>query len=187
MTNYPIDGALAATEGVFEIDLLNKATGTNYTKAAVCGANTLGQVLKGYAADIGVNPNDSKIIFENKRTGASTSDANETVESLGLQEGDVLAFSDNAGVAADEEAFDIVLLNKATGTTYPRAVVYSVNTLGQVIKEYAADIGVNPNDSKILFENKRTGASTSDTNETVGGLQLQAGDVLAICDNAGVA
>ena len=28
MTNYPIDGALAATEGTFEIDLLNKVTGT---------------------------------------------------------------------------------------------------------------------------------------------------------------
>lgn len=30
MTNYPIDGALAASEGAFEIDLLNKVTGTTY-------------------------------------------------------------------------------------------------------------------------------------------------------------
>lgn len=46
MTNYPIDGALAATEGAFEIDLLNKVTGTTYPQAAVYGTNTLGQVLQ---------------------------------------------------------------------------------------------------------------------------------------------
>ena len=46
-----------------------------------------------------MNPNDSKILFENKRTGASTSDTNESIEGLGLQDGDVLAISDNAGVA----------------------------------------------------------------------------------------
>ena len=99
MTNYPIDGALAATEGIIEIDLLNKVTGTTYPQAAVYGTNALDQVLQEYAVDIGVNPHDSKILFENKRTGASTSDTNETVEGLGLQEGDVLAISDNAGVA----------------------------------------------------------------------------------------
>lgn len=99
MTNYPIDGALAAAESAFEIDLLNKVTGTTYPQAAVYGTNTLGQVLQEYAVDIGVNPHDSKILFENKRTGASTSDTNQTVEGLGLQAGDVLAISDNAGVA----------------------------------------------------------------------------------------
>ena len=107
MMNYPIDGALAAAESAFEIDLLNKVIGTTYPQAAVYGTNTLGQVLQEYAIDIGVNPHDSKIHFENKRTGASTSDTNETVEGLGLQEGDVLAISDNAGVAADEDAFEI--------------------------------------------------------------------------------
>ena len=65
--------------------------------------------------------------------------------------------------------------------------MYGTNTLGQVLQEYAVDIGVNPNDSKILFENNRTGVSTSDTIETVDGLGLQEGDVLAISDNAGVA
>ena len=128
MTNYPIDDALAASEGTFEIDLLNKVTGTTYPQAAVYGTNTLGQVLKEYAVDIGVNPKDSKILFENKRTGASTSDTNETIDGLGLQEGDVLAISDNAGVAADEETFEIDLLNKVTGTTYPQAAVYGTNT-----------------------------------------------------------
>ena len=99
MTNNSVDEALSAAESAYEIDLLNKVTGTNYPQAMVYPVNTLGQVLAEYAADIGVNPKDSKIIFENKRTGASTSDKNETVEGLGLEKGDVLAISDNAGVA----------------------------------------------------------------------------------------
>ncbi len=99
MKNYPIDNALTATGDTFEIDLLNKVTGTTYPQAAVYGTNTLGQVLQEYAADIGVNPHDSKILFENKRTGTSTSDLNETVDGLGLQKNDILAISDNAGVA----------------------------------------------------------------------------------------
>ena len=99
MNNYPIDEALEATEGVYEIDLLNKVTGVNYPKAAVYGTNTLGQVLKEYAADIGINLNESKLIFVNKRTGDEASDTNETVAGLGLCAGDVLAISDNCGVA----------------------------------------------------------------------------------------
>lgn len=99
MTNYPIDGALTAAEGTFEIDLLNKVTGTTYPQAAVYGTNRLWQIIQGYAEDLGVNPKDSKILFENKRTGASTSDANETVEGLGLREGDVLAINDDGIVA----------------------------------------------------------------------------------------
>ncbi len=90
-------------------------------------------------------------------------------------------------LAEAESSFEIDLLNKVTGVNYPQAAVYGNNTLGQVLEEYAADIGVNPRDSKILFENKRTGRSTSDTTETVAGLELEAGDVLAISDNAGVA
>lgn len=99
MTNYPIDGALAAAESAFEIELLNKVTGTTYPRAAVYGVNTLGQIIQGYSEDLGVNPKDRKILFENKRTGASTSDANSTVEGLGLREGDVLAISDDGVVA----------------------------------------------------------------------------------------
>ena len=186
MTNYPIDSALAAAEGIFEIDLLNKVTGTSYPKAAVCGANTLGQVSQEYGADLGINPKDSKILFENKRTGASTSDTGETVESLGLQEGDVLAISDNAGVAADEEAFAIDLLNMCTGTTYPNVKVYLANTLLQIVDEYHTDIGINAK-AKIHFHNKRTGYATSDSTLTVGELDLQEGDVLAISDDSDVA
>lgn len=187
MTNNPIDGALAAAESTIEIDLLNKTTGATYPKAAVFGTNTLGQIISEYGPDIGVNPHDSKILYENKRTGASTSDSNETVEGLGLEEGDVLAVSDNAGVAADENAFEIDLLNKASGATYCKAAVFGTNTLGQIIGEYGPDIGVDSAEKKVQFENKRTGASTSDLNMSVKELELQEGDVLAICDDARVA
>ena len=99
MTNNPIEKDLTAAEGKFEIELLNKVTNAGYQRAEVYPNNTLGQILVEYAVDLGVDPADSKVNFENKRTGASTSDTNETVEGLGLQEGDVLAISDNAGVA----------------------------------------------------------------------------------------
>ena len=100
MTNYPIDGALAASERTFEIDLLNKVTGTTYPQAAVYGTNTLGQVLQEYAVDIGVNPNDSKILFENKRTGTSTNTMNATIKDLELQKGDTLFVYEYAGGVA---------------------------------------------------------------------------------------
>ena len=99
MTNYSIDSALTAAEGTINIDLVNKATGATYCQTAVLGTNTLGQILNEYAGDLGVNPKDPKILFENKRTGASTSDSQETVDGLGLEDGDVLAIVDNAGVA----------------------------------------------------------------------------------------
>lgn len=86
-----------------------------------------------------------------------------------------------------EEAFEITLLNKENGVTYPDAPVYSGNSMEQLLSEYAADIGINPNDKKILFINKRTGADTADRTTTVGKLGLEPGDVLAIIGNAGVA
>lgn len=85
-----------------------------------------------------------------------------------------------------EASYEIDLLNKATGVTFPKVAVYGNNTLGQLLAEYAADIGMNPNDM-VLFENKRTGATTSDKNETVSGLGLTENDILAVSDNAGVA
>lgn len=99
MTNYSIDSALTAAEGTINIDLSNKGTGTTYSQATVLGINTLGQILNEYALDLGLNPKDPKVIFENKRTGVATSDSQETVEGLGLQDGDVLAIVDNGGVA----------------------------------------------------------------------------------------
>ena len=97
MTNNSIEAALDAVEATFEIDLVNKATGTTYPQAAVYGTNTLGQILNEYAEDLGVNKKD--VVFENKRTGKTTSDSSETVEGLGLQGGDVLAIADSCRVA----------------------------------------------------------------------------------------
>jgi len=102
MTNYPIDEALTASEETITIDIINKESGTTYPEAAVYGSNTLGQILEEYAADIGVNPQARKILFENKRTGKSTSDTNETVDGLELCEGDILAIVDDAGVAGTD-------------------------------------------------------------------------------------
>lgn len=99
MTNKPIEDALVAAEGTLEIDLLNKASGVGYPRAEVLPENTLGQILDMYAEDLGVDPGDSKVIFENKRTGESTPKRDMTVAAFGLQSGDVLAISDNAGVA----------------------------------------------------------------------------------------
>ena len=65
--------------------------------------------------------------------------------------------------------------------------MYDTSIIGQVLQEYAVDIGVNPHNSKILFENKLTDASTNDTNETIEGLDLQKSDVLVSNDNASVA
>ena len=89
--------------------------------------------------------------------------------------------------AEEAEGFGIKgidLLNRMTGVCYPKALVCDDNTLGQILKEYAEDLGFQPEDSKYLFKNKRTGDATSDSSETVAGLKLQTGDILVISDNA---
>lgn len=98
MTNYPIDNALKTAENTIVIDLLNSVTGTSFTKVPVFKSNTLGQVVKEYHIDIGINP-DAKLQFKNKRTGRDTKDTNETIEGLGLEECDVLAICDDGDVA----------------------------------------------------------------------------------------
>ena len=135
MTNYPIDNALEASENAFEIDLLNKATGAEYPRAPVCGGNTMAQIMEEYAEEIGINPKSGKFHFTNKRTGESTSDSETTVDELGLIENDVLACTDDGFVAADDEIFEIDLLNTATGAECPRAPVCGGNTLGQITEE----------------------------------------------------
>ena len=94
-----VEKALEANEGTFDITLLNKVTGTTLKDVPVLKANTMNQILETYAVDIGIDRNGSKIIFENKRTGKSTSDSSETVKALELEKGDILAISDDGGVA----------------------------------------------------------------------------------------
>lgn len=97
MTSNIVDYGFIDAETIYEIDLLNKASGATYPRAVVYGANTLGQIIEDYAGSIGVKQG-GKIIFENKRTGTSTSDRNETVDGLGLEDGDILALSDDGTV-----------------------------------------------------------------------------------------
>ena len=184
MTNNSINEILNNAEGTMEIDLVNQASGATYAKAAVRGDNTLQQIKDEYHADIGIDP-EKKIVFKNKRTGASTSDSSETVKGFDLREGDVLLISDS-GVVAGGDMLEIDLVNKSSGATYSKAAVYGENTLDQITKEYANDIGLNI-EQKLVYENKRSGQATSDSSETVKGLDLRNGDVLLISDSGVVA
>ncbi len=99
MTDYSIDNALATAKNCITIELMNKSTQTSVPQVSVDGNNTMRQLLDEYALDVGINPNAAKIVFDNKRTGDSTSDLNETVTGLGLQDGDVLLVTDDGCVA----------------------------------------------------------------------------------------
>ncbi len=100
MTNCPVDGAPAASEEAFEIDLVNKWTGMRYPRAGVLSENTMGQILEEYAEDLDVDPKDYRILFENRRTRESTLDSNMAVEGLELREGDALVFDMYCGGVA---------------------------------------------------------------------------------------
>ena len=189
MTNEPIYGLLDAAEEVIEIAITSDGSGATFPKARAYMNNTLGQLLDGYAKDIGVDPKSEKIIFINSRTNKSTSDKNMTVEEFGLFSGDVLKIEDDSGVAgfsdeeidmefANDEIIEISLKNQVSGATYPHARVYVNNTLGQLLDVFAKDVGVNPNYQKIFFVNKRNKKSTNDKNMTVEEFGLLTGDVL---------
>lgn len=185
-TNYPIDAALEAAEDTITINVSNMISGTTVKDVSVYSTNTLSQILEAHYLDLGININ-AKVQYKNKRTGRATSDGTETVQGIGLMDGDVLSVSDDSIVAGEEEIISIDLVNKISGTTCAQVAVYGSNTLAQVLKAYAGDIGIVANDRKIIFENKRTGEATSDLEQTIDGLGLVDGDVLAIADNAGVA
>lgn len=99
MNNYPIDNALDNAEGIFEIDLVNGLSGTTFPRVPVTGKNTFNQILSEYGHEIEIDIGESKVQFTNKRTGQQTNDRNETLESLGFENGDVLSVVDNCGVA----------------------------------------------------------------------------------------
>lgn len=89
----------STTQTTMEIDLVNKGSGVTYAKVPVVGGNTMGQLLDAYAQDLGIRRDAAKLVFVNKRTGVESCDENETVEGMGLMNGDVLAISDDGGVA----------------------------------------------------------------------------------------
>ena len=77
----------STTQTTMEIDLVNKGSGVTYAK------------LDAYAQDLGIRRDAAKLVFVNKRTGVESCDENETVEGMGLMNGDVLTISDDGGVA----------------------------------------------------------------------------------------
>ena len=65
-------------------------------------------------------------------------------------------------LTAAEGKFEIELLNKVTNAGYPRAEVYPNNTLGQILVEYAVDLGVDPDDSTGWPETAAAAGRASD-------------------------
>ena len=94
MNEQSINEVLNTLESAFEINVTHKLKGTTYPKVIVFGSNTLDQILKEYAGDIGINPNAHWIKFENKRTVVQTSDKTMTITEFGLIGGDHLLFID---------------------------------------------------------------------------------------------
>ena len=89
----------STTQTTMEIDLVNKGSGVTYAKVPVVGGNTMGQLLDAYVQDLGIRRDSAKLVFVNKRTGVESCDENETVEGMGLMNGDVLTISDDGVVA----------------------------------------------------------------------------------------
>ncbi len=110
-TNYPIDAALEAAENTITINVSNMISGATVKDVSVYSTNTLSQILEAHYLDLGININ-AKVQYKNKRTGRAASDGAETVQGIGLMDGDVLAVSDDAIVAGDEEAFTSDLIKK---------------------------------------------------------------------------
>ena len=184
-------------EGIIEFSMENDAIGATYPHVRAYKNNTLGQLLKEYGGDIGVNPDD-RVVFINNRTNQSTSDRNKTVEELDLVSGDVLRVEDDCCVAGyteedddmdyeNEEIIEISLKNQVSGATFPQARVYGNNTLGQLLEGYAKDIGIKIGEKRVIFTNKRTGKSTSDTKMSVDEFGLIDKDVLEVGDDSTVA
>lgn len=99
MNTDDINELLPVKKSAFEIVLVNKTSGVNVTEVPVYEDNTLGQILKEYADDLGMDPRGSKYIFENRWAGTSTSDCNITVKEFALQPGGVLVLTDEGSVA----------------------------------------------------------------------------------------
>ena len=58
-----------------------------------------------------------------------------------------------------EASYEIDLLNKATGVTFPKVAVYGNNTLGQLLAEYAADIAIPDGVQSLYFTYVGQGAA----------------------------
>ena len=92
--NFENEDVLTNNERIIEIVLWNPTTGIALPGVPVYGTNTFDQVIKEYAKDIGIGKTARRLLIQNKRTGEEAKDINALIESLGLQNGDVLVISD---------------------------------------------------------------------------------------------
>ena len=87
----------------------------------------------------------------------------------------------------NDGAFEIDVTNKLSGVFVDGKVrVLPENTLGQILQNYADDIGVEKSKA-VIFENKRTNKETTDRTMTVSKFELRNGDVLSMNDDGSVA
>lgn len=101
LQNKAAETAQEASDKPFNIIIHNRIS-DHKAEVLVLGANTLGQVVQGYGAKIGLKTENNKFNFynlngTNKRT---TSDLNETIAGFGIGPGDTLGISDEGSVAA---------------------------------------------------------------------------------------
>ena len=95
---YPVDEALDQKEQTIRIHLLNQSNSQRKENVTVKLDEALGEVLKQHGYDVGINPN-GPAQFRNKETGDATSEADMTVNELGLKDGSILAMTGDAIVA----------------------------------------------------------------------------------------
>ena len=201
MTNYSVDELLNQNSGqndaeIIRINLLNSDSNTPFRGLDVYLDNTMEDILRERAIDIGVDI-QAELEFMKEGDRVPVIDRNMTVAEMGLHDGDTLAirkareirFAENKG-----SRVHIKIRGLESGAYVcnekdePANVeVQTQETLGEILLRYAKDIRVDSSDPKVLFRNDRTMRITSDKNETVGGFELCEGDTLSIQDNAGVA
>ncbi len=180
---YVVIECTVKVKEIMKLNLMNKQTGESYSNASVLEENTIEQILKEYAADIGVDPQRHNLLFSNNRTGHETSNRKAAVRDLDLKDGDVLVIlQDNACQDDPEGIIKIDLVNRLNGKFYLNVRLYPENSMAQILTEFAKELGIDPR-KNILFLNKRTGKETEDRSVAAGELGLETGDVLVICED----
>jgi len=90
-------------------------------------------------------------------------------------------------VAVDNNsAFDIIVEN---GTSGQKTTLYvtRANTLAQVLGATATQLGINTEKGDIIFVNKTTGVSATDTGLSLGEFKAEENTVISISNNGKVA
>lgn len=168
-----------------EINIKSAQTNRMITQAPIVSENQMGQIIDCYAEELGIVVNGNET-FRNERNSKSSDLDVCTAEELGLQDGDTLII----GVATDKHSnneFTITITHRVTGTTFEKAHIRPSDTLEDICHMYGHDIGLNIDEQKKKFVNKRTNAQTADSSMTAAAFELIDGDVLSISDDNPVA